>query len=57
MEEHYNPQTIEQKIQADWEVSGVYAAHENTGKENTTVCPCFLILAANCTWAMSAITP
>ncbi|QWF69734.1 leucine--tRNA ligase [Methylomonas paludis] len=33
MEEHYNPQTIEQKIQADWEVSGVYAAHENTGKE------------------------
>jgi leucyl-tRNA synthetase len=32
MEELYNPQTIEQKIQADWETSGVFRAVENTGK-------------------------
>ncbi len=33
MEEHYNPAAIEQKVQADWEKSGVFNAVENTGKE------------------------
>ena len=33
MEEQYNPQAIEQKVQADWEKSGVFTATENTGKE------------------------
>ncbi len=33
MEEHYKPQAIEQKVQADWEKSGVFVATETTGKE------------------------
>ncbi|QPK65127.1 leucine--tRNA ligase [Methylomonas sp. LL1] len=33
MEEHYKPQLIEQKVQADWEKSGVFTAREDTGKE------------------------
>ncbi|MDT4332670.1 leucine--tRNA ligase [Methylomonas sp. MED-D] len=33
MEEHYNPTAIEQKVQAEWEKSGVFTAVENTGKE------------------------
>ncbi len=33
MEEHYNPLAIEQKVQADWEQSGVFVASEDTGKE------------------------
>ncbi|MDD1620439.1 MAG: leucine--tRNA ligase [Methylococcaceae bacterium] len=33
MEEHYKPQAIEQKVQADWEKSGVFTASEDTGKE------------------------
>ena len=33
MEEHYKPSDIEQKVQADWEKSGVFTACENTGKE------------------------
>jgi len=33
MEEHYQPLPIEQKVQADWEKSGVFIASENTGKE------------------------
>ena len=33
MEEHYKPQAIEQKVQADWDSTGVFIAHENTGKE------------------------
>ena len=33
MEEHYKPSAIEQKVQADWEKSGVFTAHEHTGKE------------------------
>lgn len=33
MEEHYKPLPIEQKVQADWEISGVFTASENTGKE------------------------
>ncbi|MCK9608593.1 MAG: leucine--tRNA ligase [Methylomonas sp.] len=33
MEEHYKPLPIEQKVQADWEKSGVFTASENTGKE------------------------
>lgn len=33
MEEHYKPSEIEQKVQADWEKSGVFTASEDTGKE------------------------
>ncbi|WP_445371327.1 leucine--tRNA ligase [Methylomonas sp. HW2-6] len=33
MEEHYNPAAIEEKVQADWEKSGVFTATEDTGKE------------------------
>ena len=33
MEEHYSPAAIEEKVQADWEKSGVFTATENTGKE------------------------
>ncbi|MCQ8104571.1 leucine--tRNA ligase [Methylomonas sp. SURF-2] len=33
MEEHYKPLPIEQKVQADWEKSGVFTAKEDTGKE------------------------
>ncbi|WP_150048639.1 leucine--tRNA ligase [Methylomonas rhizoryzae] len=33
MEEHYTPSAIEQKIQAEWEKSGVFTATEDTGKE------------------------
>jgi leucyl-tRNA synthetase len=33
MEEHYTPSAIEQKVQADWEKSGVFTAKEDTGKE------------------------
>lgn len=33
MEEHYKPSAIEQKVQADWEKSGVFTASEDTGKE------------------------
>jgi len=33
MEELYKPQAIEQKVQADWEKSGVFTATETTGKE------------------------
>ncbi|MCQ8118617.1 leucine--tRNA ligase [Methylomonas rosea] len=33
MEEHYKPSEIEQKVQADWEKSGVFTASEATGKE------------------------
>jgi leucyl-tRNA synthetase len=33
MEEHYKPLPIEQKVQADWEISGVFTASEATGKE------------------------
>ncbi len=33
MEEHYKPSAIEQKVQADWEQSGVFIASEDTGKE------------------------
>ncbi|MCQ8127217.1 leucine--tRNA ligase [Methylomonas rivi] len=33
MEEHYKPLPIEQKVQADWERSGVFTASEDTGKE------------------------
>lgn len=33
MEEHYKPLPIEQKVQADWEKSGVFTASEDTGKE------------------------
>ncbi|MGY6276688.1 leucine--tRNA ligase [Methylomonas sp. MgM2] len=33
MEEQYNPSVIEQKVQADWEQSGVFTATEDTGKE------------------------
>ena len=33
MEEHYQPLPIEQKVQADWEKSGVFTTNENTGKE------------------------
>jgi len=33
MEEHYKPLAIEQKVQADWEKSGVFTAKEDTGKE------------------------
>ena len=33
MEEHYKPLAIEQKVQADWEKSGVFTVTENTGKE------------------------
>lgn len=33
MEEHYKPSAIEQKVQADWEQSGVFTANEDSGKE------------------------
>lgn len=33
MEELYIPSAIEQKVQADWEKSGVFTATEDTGKE------------------------
>ncbi|MDD2760065.1 MAG: leucine--tRNA ligase, partial [Methylomonas sp.] len=33
MEEHYKPSAIEQKVQADWEQSGVFTAREDSGKE------------------------
>jgi leucyl-tRNA synthetase len=33
MEEYYKPSEIEQKVQADWEKSGVFTASEDTGKE------------------------
>ena len=33
MEEHYKPLPIEQKVQADWERTGVFTAREDTGKE------------------------
>jgi len=33
MEEQYKPQAIEQKVQADWEATGVFTAREDTGKE------------------------
>jgi len=33
MEEHYKPQAIEQKVQADWDRTGVFTATEDTGKE------------------------
>ncbi len=33
MEEHYKPSEIEQRVQADWEKSGVFTASEDTGKE------------------------
>ncbi|MDD4915966.1 MAG: leucine--tRNA ligase [Methylococcales bacterium] len=33
MEEHYKPLPIEQKVQADWDRSGVFTASEDTGKE------------------------
>ncbi|AMK75563.1 MULTISPECIES: leucine--tRNA ligase [Methylomonas] len=33
MEEHYKPSAIEQKVQADWEKSGVFTTSEDTGKE------------------------
>ncbi len=33
MEEQYKPSAIEQKVQADWEQSGVFTASEDIGKE------------------------
>jgi leucyl-tRNA synthetase len=33
MDEQYKPLAIEQKVQADWETSGVFTAREDTGKE------------------------
>lgn len=33
MEEQYKPSAIEQKVQADWEQSGVFTASEDSGKE------------------------
>lgn len=57
MQEQYNPQDIEHKVQQHWDNNKTFVVSEDPNKENSTVFPCSLIQVADCTWVTCVTTP